>query len=102
MPHTAHADPHEPRTKAVAPEPRGTFRFREYPPRTFLVGTGFSVRAHAPTASVLVRAAPLRSRCWKSPRAGPRGAARTAEVPRGWGPHSTVSKGLERKRGLRC
>ena len=102
MPHTAHADPLGSQVTSVAPEPRGTFRFRGYPPRTFLVGTGFSVRAHAPTASVLVRAAPLRSRCWKRPRAGPRGPARMAEVPREWGLHSTVSKGLKRKRGLRC
>lgn len=102
MPHTAHADPHEPRTTAVALHPREAFGLRTHSSRNVPASTGIGVLSHAAAVPAPICAAPFRTHSWKSPRAGPRGAARVAEVPRGWGPHSTVSKGLKRKRGLRC
>ncbi len=70
MPQTAHADPHEhpAMTAAAVPALHEASNFRKNFLGTSPVGAGF----HSPSASVLSLVAPLRTRCWKSPRAGPR------------------------------
>ena len=102
MPLAAHADPYEPPATAVAPGTRGAFGLRKDLLETLPAGVGAPARSRgfSPSTSELAHAP--RTFCWKSPRAGPRGAARMAEVPASWELRSTVSESLERKRGLRC
>jgi hypothetical protein len=97
---TALADPQELRATVAAQGPREAFGLRDYSLGTLFASTGFAVRAHIPAVSNLVGVVPLRTGCWKSPRAGPHGAALMAEVPQKWGLHSTVSEGLEKSGGL--
>ena len=100
MQQTARTDSHERPVTAVAaaPMPHEGLALRESYLGMPSVGTGFAARIHGPSAPVPVLATvPLRTRCWKAPRAGPRAAACMAEVPKKRDQGSRVSKSTERR-----